>query len=1202
MKKSNVPEFLDICLVVSNGYCPVSRSVDKFNPEETITWKWTLVTGQTSVFSIDTDYWLSHQFFLSARSTMRTKIFIKIDVVNHVPLSNDLFPRSTMLIENFILDEQSAMPQSEFCFVEGFPFFNKANFSMAKGGGRRGRNNWGCRGRSSVVNCANQDFSKTEHFDDSPCEHYEHITPYRSSSNGDYISYNLSTEKEEKYREYLMFANNHPDYDIPTNFPKNSSSSIFYTFSAFGEQFVLNVSLSSHLVAPNTSIEKHLDNGTISTNSVQKKCFYQGIVNNSYNSIVSINNCNIGLNGWIQWKNEDFLITFSESHVHSNGSNGLVHVICKTNKLDSKVNLVQDNLYSKEPYKILEEFRSKRSTHFERPYFVETLVAVDSSMYAFHRAIDVETYVIQLINMVNQLFNHPSLNSKVTLVVIKIIYLNERQSTEIETSGSRDSSFQSVALLAQNVSKSSTRNPDLTAFIIRKTLLVAGLSMTNSMCKSGISCAVVRDDGLLQTAFVIAHEVGHMLGMIHDNDIEDCKKDAEKSSVMSSLVKAHSGYYWSECSLRAFKDNIESKFCLLDSPFEVLDKKASQMLPGELYSRDQQCYFNHGEDYRHCVVENKEIDCRYLRCGADFMYPTCLSQRRAKPPLPGTFCKTDHWCINGSCIHINYQDGGWSKWTAWTVCSRVCGIGVSKRRRYCDKPRAQFGGKKCEGKSFEYKLCNTQDCGNPIQDPRADKCKDNLSNWLHEGEPHSWVPSELLNRSLSCKLSCVSLNTKSVVVTDQNVIDGVACSYENPHGICIEGRCVRIGCDKVLGSKVEIDRCGVCGGNNSTCREIDSSKRRRLKRTYQVALKIPIGAYDIRVQEVTKSNHFLALKDDLHRRYILNSKSTQGPSCEFVYHRVSFVYINEDGLEILKARGPMRSNLTVLLGKGSDKGPIIVHYSYVINRNKLIKQISHKTKNIEKRLYHWRDKGWTVCSKSCGNGTSIKMFDCIENGTDRVVDKFFCISNGHFLTPVSRVCNERDCIVAQWRTYNWSECSETCGLSSYKRRWVDCVMEENGVNETVPIRLCKGERPDISKLCNVSLCVGKWKRSEWSQCSVSCEKGVQTRKITCVARDGKPNPDYGCDIKDKNRSTKPCDMGPCVCNPKAGGKICSLRTYQQYCKLTIYREQCCSTCLKQRLLLEDMIKASKVAKTNQNASQKLDKEAKRAKQNRRNTG
>ncbi|XP_033119753.1 uncharacterized protein LOC117119052 [Anneissia japonica] len=147
-----------------------------------------------------------------------------------------------------------------------------------------------------VIFCSGQAFSNNgQSNEDLPREQYEHIRPYRSSSSGDFISYDLSTEKEEKYREYLKYMQQLSEFDIPASIPKDITSTIFYTFYAFGKQFLLNITLSQHLVAPNTSIEKHLDNGTVSTNLVQKNCFYQGTVNDSNDSIVSINNCNVGL-------------------------------------------------------------------------------------------------------------------------------------------------------------------------------------------------------------------------------------------------------------------------------------------------------------------------------------------------------------------------------------------------------------------------------------------------------------------------------------------------------------------------------------------------------------------------------------------------------------------------------------------------------------------------------------------------------------------------------------------------------------------------------------------------------------------------------------------------------------------------------------------------------------------------------------------
>ncbi len=36
-------------------------------------------------------------------------------------------------------------------------------------------------------------------------------------------------------------------------------------------------------------------------------------------------------------------------------------------------------------------------------------------------------------------------------------------------------------------------------------------------------------------------------------------------------------------------------------------------------------------------------------------------------------------------------------------------------------------------------------------------------------------------------------------------------------GLCIEDSCRVVGCDKILDSNLELDRCGVCGGNESRC-------------------------------------------------------------------------------------------------------------------------------------------------------------------------------------------------------------------------------------------------------------------------------------------------------------------------------------------------------------------------------------------------
>lgn len=57
------------------------------------------------------------------------------------------------------------------------------------------------------------------------------------------------------------------------------------------------------------------------------------------------------------------------------------------------------------------------------------------------------------------------------------------------------------------------------------------------------------------------------------------------------------------------------------------------------------------------------------------------------------------------------------------------------------------------------------------------------------------------------------------------VIDGTLCGPDTL-SICVHGQCIKAGCDHVVGSSKKLDKCGVCGGNGSTCRKISGSLNR----------------------------------------------------------------------------------------------------------------------------------------------------------------------------------------------------------------------------------------------------------------------------------------------------------------------------------------------------------------------------------------
>ena len=63
-------------------------------------------------------------------------------------------------------------------------------------------------------------------------------------------------------------------------------------------------------------------------------------------------------------------------------------------------------------------------------------------------------------------------------------------------------------------------------------------------------------------------------------------------------------------------------------------------------------------------------------------------------------------CNLGACS----VNGQWSHWQAWSSCSVSCNVGEQLRRRSCNNPSPEFGGKKCEGQETEMRACNLGKC------------------------------------------------------------------------------------------------------------------------------------------------------------------------------------------------------------------------------------------------------------------------------------------------------------------------------------------------------------------------------------------------------------------------------------------------------------------------------------------------------------
>ncbi|WAR27630.1 GON1-like protein [Mya arenaria] len=55
-------------------------------------------------------------------------------------------------------------------------------------------------------------------------------------------------------------------------------------------------------------------------------------------------------------------------------------------------------------------------------------------------------------------------------------------------------------------------------------------------------------------------------------------------------------------------------------------------------------------------------------------------------------------------------DGAWGFWGAWSECTRMCDGGTNTRKRECNAPSPENGGKPCEGKAHNETTCNDWKC------------------------------------------------------------------------------------------------------------------------------------------------------------------------------------------------------------------------------------------------------------------------------------------------------------------------------------------------------------------------------------------------------------------------------------------------------------------------------------------------------------
>ncbi|KAF0312775.1 Papilin [Amphibalanus amphitrite] len=172
--------------------------------------------------------------------------------------------------------------------------------------------------------------------------------------------------------------------------------------------------------------------------------------------------------------------------------------------------------------------------------------------------------------------------------------------------------------------------------------------------------------------------------------------------------------------------------------------------------------------------------------------------------------------------------------------------------------------------------------------------------------------------------------------------------------------------------------------------------------------------------------------------------------------------------------------------------------------------------------YHVGD--WSPCDVLCGDGQRTRQVVCHRQTS--LTTELLADSECEEPPPnATKPCSRRPCEGVDWVTTEWSGCSGVCGLT-VQTRGVHCANDEGHRFDDT---FCQSSRrPASNQSCSgAPSCAFRWYATEWTECSVDCGPGLQSRDVFCGALDEQKRvttvDDSNCDPAKRYEATRACE-------------------------------------------------------------------------------
>ncbi|XP_053741370.1 A disintegrin and metalloproteinase with thrombospondin motifs 20 isoform X1 [Synchiropus splendidus] len=990
----------------------------------------------------------------------------------------------------------------------------------------------------------------------------------------------------------------------------SAAQRVHYRLDAFGQRFHLNLSADSDFIAPTYSVT-HLGADQDSPDDM-RHCFFRGHVNSRSEQPAVLSLCT-GLMGTFSTPHGEYFLEplLSPTGEEYEDEHHKPHLVYRHLRKPASSNANETCASSaaepSSPSHLAQQLASVRATiqqrhdngstqtsHHRRkrflsyPRYVELMVTADAKM-ARHHGRNLEHYVLTIMSVVAAVYRDPSVGNLINVVVVKLVVIHDEQRGPT-VSFNAATTLHNFCVWQQNQNVQDDSDPshhDTALLMTREDICRAkdkcdtlGLAELGTMCDQYRSCSISEENGI-SASFTIAHELGHVFNMPHD-DNPKCREAGLKHQyhVMAPTLNHDTNpWTWSKCSRKYITEFLDTGYgeCLLDEPVGRTYQLPS-LLPGQLYNANRQCELMFGPGSQICPYLKQ---CKRLWCtsaGGD--HNGCRTQHM--PLADGTECGHGMYCRHGMCVnkelHQQPVHGEWGPWGPYSVCSRTCGGGTRSTTRDCNKPEPRNGGKFCVGRRMKFRSCNTEPCPRGRKDFREDQCSQfDGKHFNINGLPPTvrWVPkySGILIKD-RCKLFCRVAGTTAYYQLKDRVIDGTPCGPDT-FDICVQGLCRQAGCDHVLNSKARNDKCGVCGGDNSSCKTQDGTFN-DAQYGYNTVVRIPAGATNIDIKQISYSgkpedDNYLALSDSqsnflLNGNFVvsmfkreINFKGTvidysgsdtkverinctdrieeelvlqvlcvgnlHNPDVRYSFnvpiqeHREQFVWDPTGSwLECNRVCQGMRKRKAVCVRKSD-------HLVVSDQRCEHLPRPAPVTEpcNTECEV-RWHVAGKSECSAKCGAGSRSLDVQCFKYFlTKRQSHRVEPANCGDVAKPPTRESCHGDCLLKSWQYSAWSQCSKSCGRGSRSRESY-CM---NNLGRRLADRDCSEHQSVVTEACNEQPCP-KWTVSEWSECQVTCGKGTRHRQVTCKAGVGEEKlSERFCEASSKPAAVVNCELPEC---------------------------------------------------------------------------